>query len=122
MQKRHWQQPLVTGSQSKEVLMSEANKGYTDKTNLVSVLCESQLPRFRNLPVSAPSRKPPCRVVFSFTEQEITMINKGSQEDPLLRTREGANKRGNSSRLTQPFHFFMFEPIFSPVNALNQPI
>ncbi|MGT5235997.1 hypothetical protein ACRWHJ_25335, partial [Escherichia coli] len=33
--------------------------------------------------------------------------------------REGANKRGNSSRLTQSFHFFMFEPIFSPVNALN---
>ncbi|MDX6823140.1 hypothetical protein SJ021_28300, partial [Klebsiella oxytoca] len=25
---------------------------------------------------------------------------------------EGANKRGNSSRLTQSFHFFMFEPIF----------
>ncbi|EBU8879097.1 sugar kinase [Salmonella enterica subsp. enterica serovar Agona] len=37
-------------------------------------------------------------------------------------TVEGANKRGNSSRLTQSFHFFMFEPIFSPVNALNQPI
>ena len=36
--------------------------------------------------------------------------------------RKGANKRGNSSRLTQSFHFFMFEPIFSPVNALNQPI
>ncbi|QCZ32243.1 hypothetical protein D8Z79_010600 [Escherichia fergusonii] len=36
--------------------------------------------------------------------------------------REGANKRGNSSRLTQSFHFFMFEPFFSPVNALNQPI
>ncbi|MGT7515875.1 hypothetical protein ACRW4M_21355, partial [Escherichia coli] len=34
-------------------------------------------------------------------------------------TKEGANKRGNSSRLTQSFHFFMFEPIFSPVNALN---
>ncbi|WP_311409779.1 ESPR-type extended signal peptide-containing protein, partial [Escherichia coli] len=34
---------------------------------------------------------------------------------------EGANKRGNTSRLTQSFHFFMFEPIFSPVNALNQP-
>ncbi|MDU2737533.1 MAG: CHASE9 sensor domain-containing protein, partial [Escherichia coli] len=31
--------------------------------------------------------------------------------------KEGANKRGNSSRLTQSFHFFMFEPIFSPVNA-----
>ena len=43
----------------------------------------------------------------------------------LLQTKsakEGANKRGNSSRLTQSFHFFMFEPIFSPVNALNQPI
>ncbi|BEJ32986.1 hypothetical protein OIPHN330_16060 [Citrobacter freundii] len=38
------------------------------------------------------------------------------------RFKEGANKRGNSSRLTQSFHFFMFEPIFSPVNALNQPI
>ncbi|QGZ71331.1 hypothetical protein [Aeromonas hydrophila] len=35
--------------------------------------------------------------------------------------KEGANKRGNSSRLTQSFHFFMFEPIFSPVHALNQP-
>ncbi len=40
----------------------------------------------------------------------------------LERAKEGANKRGNSSRLTQSFHFFMFEPIFSPVNALNQPI
>ncbi len=40
----------------------------------------------------------------------------------IARAREGANKRGNSSRLTQSFHFFMFEPIFSPVNALNQPI
>ncbi|EFO0256141.1 sugar kinase [Escherichia coli] len=38
------------------------------------------------------------------------------------RFKEGANKRGNSSRLTQSFHFFMFESIFSPVNALNQPI
>ncbi|HFQ7067041.1 TPA: hypothetical protein ACHSNB_004935, partial [Escherichia coli] len=34
-----------------------------------------------------------------------------------LEAKEGANKRGNSSRLTQSFHFFMFEPIFSPVNA-----
>lgn len=42
--------------------------------------------------------------------------------EPIKLTREGANKRGNSSRLTQSFHFFMFEPIFSPVNALNQPI
>ncbi|OYI02127.1 response regulator, partial [Shigella sonnei] len=29
-----------------------------------------------------------------------------------LTAKEGANKRGNSSRLTQSFHFFMFEPIF----------
>ncbi|AWK00140.1 sugar kinase [Escherichia coli] len=43
-----------------------------------------------------------------------------ANEPPTLK--EGANKRGNSSRLTQSFHFFMFEPIFSPVNALNQPI
>ncbi len=40
----------------------------------------------------------------------------------VMPAKEGANKRGNSSRLTQSFHFFMFEPIFSPVNALNQPI
>ena len=31
-----------------------------------------------------------------------------------LRVREGANKRGNSSRLTQSFHFFLFEPFFLP--------
>ncbi|WBK50480.1 hypothetical protein OEE45_16820 [Klebsiella michiganensis] len=43
-----------------------------------------------------------------------------TKKEPL--PKEGANKRGNSSRLTQSFHFFMFEPIFSPVNALNQPI
>ena len=30
------------------------------------------------------------------------------------RAREGANKRGNSSRLSQSFHFFMFEPFFLP--------
>ncbi|HFG4501732.1 TPA: hypothetical protein ACGHB3_004035, partial [Acinetobacter baumannii] len=29
-------------------------------------------------------------------------------------SREGANKRGNSSRLTQSFHFFLFEPFFLP--------
>ena len=45
-----------------------------------------------------------------------------SRSSPYATVREGANKRGNSSRLTQSFHFFMFEPIFSPVNALNQPI
>ncbi|AXX03924.1 hypothetical protein CsakCS09_18935 [Cronobacter sakazakii] len=47
---------------------------------------------------------------------EVQSIDRGTLP------KEGANKRGNSSRLTQSFHFFMFEPIFSPVNALNQPI
>ncbi|WP_284935255.1 hypothetical protein, partial [Citrobacter freundii] len=36
--------------------------------------------------------------------------------------KEGADKRVISSRLTQTFHVLMFEPIFSPVNALNHPI
>ena len=53
----------------------------------------------------------------SLVEGAIDELLAGKQ-----RIREGANKRGNSSRLTQSFHFFMFEPIFSPVNALNQPI
>ena len=34
--------------------------------------------------------------------------------DLNLPAREGANKRGNSSRLTQSFHFFLFEPFFLP--------
>ena len=50
------------------------------------------------------------------------MLFNFDQANQQLNIREGANKRGNSSRLTQSFHFFMFEPIFSPVNALNQPI
>ncbi|HFK5052741.1 TPA: type V toxin-antitoxin system endoribonuclease antitoxin GhoS, partial [Escherichia coli] len=33
------------------------------------------------------------------------LISTQSEEE----IREGANKRGNSSRLTQSFHFFMFE-------------
>ncbi|TLI81373.1 hypothetical protein FEK42_19250 [Escherichia sp. E2748] len=41
------------------------------------------LPRFRNLPVYCTFEKPPCRVVFSFTEPEITRRKKGSQEDPF---------------------------------------
>ncbi len=52
-----------------------------------------------------------CLSIFATCKGFITLL-----------TKEGANKRGNSSRLTQSFHFFMFEPIFSPVNALNQPI
>ena len=65
---------------------------------------------------------------MSHNLQDILAAASGYQSvtsEPVLnrkRPKEGANKRGNSSRLTQSFHFFMFEPIFSPVNALNQPI
>ncbi|MGN8322857.1 hypothetical protein ACFYKQ_24500, partial [Escherichia coli] len=44
------------------------------------------------------------RLVYSEGEEQISL--------GVRNTREGANKRGNSSRLTQSFHFFMFEPIF----------
>ncbi|MDF8907778.1 hypothetical protein OU548_26340, partial [Escherichia coli] len=43
------------------------------------------------------------------TEIELRMLFKKCNY--LKKPREGANKRGNSSRLTQSFHFFMFEPI-----------
>lgn len=55
----------------------------------------------------------------SITNEQLRFLFENKPKEPV---REGANKRGNSSRLTQSFHFFMFEPIFSPVNALNQPI
>ena len=60
---------------------------------------------------------PLSSVGISSVQQEEYYIVFGA-----LSLKEGANKRENSSRLTQSFHFFMFEPIFSPVNALNQPI
>ncbi|MEY7478694.1 hypothetical protein [Citrobacter freundii] len=60
-------------------------------------------------------------VKFMIASAVAGETNHVEYQQPTL-TREGANKRGNSSRLTQSFHFFMFEPIFSPVNALNQPI
>ncbi len=40
--------------------------------------------------------------------------NETDAEFDVYLAREGANKRGNSSRLTQSFHFFMFEPFFLP--------
>ncbi|MRL57634.1 hypothetical protein [Klebsiella pneumoniae] len=61
--------------------------------------------------------------VLSFNKNVMGMaIDNVANTVVNVSIREGANKRGNSSRLTQSFHFFMFEPIFSPVNALNQPI
>ncbi len=57
-----------------------------------------------------------------FTEDSLIVDGKSIAVYAEKEAKEGANKRGNTSRLTQSFHFFMFEPIFSPVNALNQPI
>ena len=67
------------------------------------------------------------RHIIQHTQDSVVNLDKltyaGNLESlAAVSAREGANKRGNSSRLTQSFHFFMFEPIFSPVNALNQPI
>ncbi|MCV8076320.1 metallophosphoesterase, partial [Escherichia coli] len=57
---------------------------------------------------------------LSFFPETDLLISVGDNIDRGPESlKEGANKRGNSSRLTQSFHFFMFEPIFSPVNALN---
>ncbi len=69
---------------------------------------------------------PPLFVLNPANENLLRIMYIGAplakDRETLFFTREGANKWGNSSRLTQSFHFFMFEPIFSPVNALNQPI
>ncbi|MCV5002447.1 hypothetical protein AB2864_22675, partial [Escherichia coli] len=42
--------------------------------------------------------------IFSFVFIQLISVGK-------VFAKEGANKRGNTSRLTQSFHFFMFEPI-----------
>ncbi|MDK6592156.1 hypothetical protein QP291_02625, partial [Escherichia coli] len=47
---------------------------------------------------------------YSGIKTFIKRISRYRTDDFILR--EGANKRGNTSRLTQSFHFFMFEPIF----------
>ncbi|EAM2843490.1 hypothetical protein AAT70_26200, partial [Salmonella enterica] len=44
----------------------------------------SQLPRFKERQLLEPSKKPPAKAVFSFTEQEITTTNQGSQGDHVL--------------------------------------
>ncbi|MGT4833333.1 hypothetical protein ACRWHO_27650, partial [Escherichia coli] len=61
-------------------------------------------------------------MTFTITQdRQLASLTVTKEEKEILfavKSKEGANKRGNSSRLTQSFHFFMFEPIFSPVNAL----
>ncbi|WP_267206629.1 hypothetical protein, partial [Escherichia coli] len=51
---------------------------------------------------------------YSGIKTFIKRISRYRTDDFILSkktAKEGANKRGNSSRLTQSFHFFMFEPI-----------
>ncbi|EBW7128646.1 hypothetical protein DQC24_24780, partial [Salmonella enterica subsp. enterica serovar Typhimurium] len=40
--------------------------------------------RFKELIAQRTFEKPPCKAVFSFTEQKITRREKGSQEEHLL--------------------------------------
>ncbi|MBT0092244.1 glycerol dehydratase reactivase beta/small subunit family protein [Vibrio alginolyticus] len=49
----------------------------------------------------------PCRTICCDEHDCALALSK-------LAAKEGANKRGNCSRLTQSFHFFMFEPFFLP--------
>ena len=85
------------------------------------VKCTSWLSNFVNL---RGLRQPDGRPLYEYhaTNDEYTQLTQLLRAVGQSQSKEGANKRGNSSRLTQSFHFFMFEPIFSPVNALNQPI
>ena len=99
MKKHHWQQPLVMGSQNKEVLKCEANYSYTVRTNSVSVLCESQLPRFRNLPVNEPSKNHLAGWFFRLQSRRLRLIAKDLKKilygllfDPLSYVTLGAMK------------------------------
>ncbi|QLU07010.1 thiamine pyrophosphate-requiring protein [Klebsiella oxytoca] len=81
----------------------------------VVIVIDSQAPWM----IESMNVNPDCKVIQIGPDPLFSRYPvRGYQSD----VKEGANKRGNSSRLTQSFHFFMFEPIFSPVNALNQPI
>ncbi len=48
---------------------------------------------------------------LTLVEETRSEINR---KHNLYRSREGANKRGNSSRLTQSFHFFSLSRSFLP--------
>ncbi|MGT1953181.1 hypothetical protein SPM77_19520, partial [Enterobacter hormaechei subsp. xiangfangensis] len=67
--------------------------------------------------IAVPNNRTALSAVFFTSHRILLQVNRLflHHYHPV---KEGANKRGNSSRLTQSFHFFMFEPIFSPVNAL----
>nr|WP_236919617.1 hypothetical protein [Escherichia coli]QHJ90858.1 hypothetical protein [Escherichia coli] len=60
-----------------------------------------------------PSARTECPVIRVMKDSfQLSALPRHCGDDMTLK--EGANKRGNSSRLTQSFHFFMFEPFFLP--------
>ena len=101
-----------------------------EKSVNITELRKNPAKYFIDQPVAVLSNNRPAGYLLSASAFEALMDMLAEQEEkkPIKArfrpsaAREGANKWGNSSRLTQSFHFFMFEPIFSPVNALNQPI
>ncbi|MQJ93268.1 hypothetical protein EI018_24855, partial [Escherichia coli] len=55
-----------------------------ERTSFGDCAPPSQLPRFKELVAQRTFEKPPCKAVFSFSEQEITRRPKRSQEDHLI--------------------------------------
>ncbi|MCK2639254.1 hypothetical protein MZE72_23190, partial [Escherichia coli] len=65
---------------------------YTVITNLVSVLCESQLPRFKELVAQRTLRKPPLvAVVFSLCDDESISLSSQRTALPLTKKTRSAH-------------------------------
>ena len=89
-QKRHWQQPLVTGlaerinvGDATEFLKWWPNYSYTGRTLFGICALLKPVTRLSSSPTDLTFEKPPPQVVFSFLGQETTTTNDGSQEDPF---------------------------------------
>nr|UWM19719.1 IS30-like element ISAba125 family transposase [Klebsiella pneumoniae] len=99
--------------------MSYHHLNFEDRTAL---MLESRKEGFSARKFAELIKRHPSTIYRELKRNSINDVYQARYASDNTFAREGANKRGNSSRLTQSFHFFMFEPIFSPVNALNQPI
>ncbi|EGD8765499.1 hypothetical protein DOE05_27170, partial [Escherichia coli] len=85
--KRHWQQPLVTGlaervnvGDATEFLKWWPNYGYTGRTVFGICALLKPVTWLSSSPTDLTFEKPPCKAVFSFTEQEITTRLNESQD------------------------------------------